>query len=716
MLRPRLLGSPSVALLVLLAALTYVLLRPRAPAQQQPPARQPAAPAPAAPFPPSAAAAPAPAPGPAPGPAPAPPPAELPYVDIVIAVTSPWMWVGRRLDQYRNFVASLRRSRFTAKLLFVMGDTMVPDALNEWDQDAVAHPHVAFVTARGCPDADTFWPGATDGAMFPPANSSTTCKVLEGASVAVERFRFRYFARIGDDAYLRWDHLLGAVAPTLPASFIMGRFSARQGVFAHLTGVFGAGLFLPYPLGMGYVMTHDVAAYLREGYRTLPRLTTAGPEDAAIALHLYPLNTSRLHSDDFHDPTDHACTASTILVHYVTQKMVRGRQGGHPKGSCGTLAASPPYPLPPSHPCTPALPPLPAVGVSGRGRRHDVPPQGQGPARPEQGRGLHAALGPAHAQAQAPRCTPRGGPGRAAPAQCVEEFPPSRLRIILISLFKKRRHTSRSSSAAAGPLAPNWPRGGLEALLNRLVVKIAGVGGLDVLAQALQLLLERLVRGANDGLEPEAHIVGAPLDQNDCAEKGRVRQGRRVKAGRERGQAAGARPTRASLHLRHARFLIRRPSDLVSVKSKTTKRGSLSGRDLTTALKTSALASSGDASPRSLMFQPKTSLPAAVPVFSSVKIMYLCAFLSFSASYSARSSSLMSIPDWAARVGGGGKGRAGVRLGRARGRGGQEGVGQWPQARSGGRRVGGKKLRSGAGRPRSTPLQGTRERTDAPFL
>jgi len=200
---------------------------------------------------------------------------------------------------------------------------MVPDALNEWDQDAVAHPHVTFVTARGCPDADTFWPGATDGAMFPPANSSTTCKVLEGASVAVERFRFRYFARIGDDAYLRWDHLLGTVAPTLPASFIMGRFSARQGVFSHLTGVFGGGLFLPYPLGMGYVMTHDVAAYLREGYRTLPRLTTAGPEDAAIALHLYPLHTERLHSEDFHDPTNHACSATTILVHYVTQKMVR---------------------------------------------------------------------------------------------------------------------------------------------------------------------------------------------------------------------------------------------------------------------------------------------------------------------------------------------------------------------------------------------------------
>jgi hypothetical protein len=116
------------------------------------------------------------------------PAALLPYVDIVIAVTSPWMWVGRRLDQYRNFVASQRRSRFTAKLLFVMGDTMVPAALNEWDQDAIAHPDIEFITARGCPDADSYWPGALDGAMFPPANSSTTCKVLEGAAVAVAKW------------------------------------------------------------------------------------------------------------------------------------------------------------------------------------------------------------------------------------------------------------------------------------------------------------------------------------------------------------------------------------------------------------------------------------------------------------------------------------------------------------------------------------------------
>lgn len=372
-----LLFSPSVALLVLLACQGYVWFFSRSDARA---GDAPAAP-PTPPLPPQVVRP------------PGQPPAvalvqegegmgALPYVDIVIAVTSPWLWVTRRIDQFQNFVASQRRSKFSAKLLFVMGE---PEQrkLNDWDLDAIGHPDVAFVTARGCPDADTYWPGATDGAMFPPVNSSTTCKVLEGASVAVERFRFKYFARIGDDAYLHWDYFLAQVAPTLPEPFIMGRFSSKQAVFSHLQGVFGSGKFLPYPLGMGYVMSYSVAAYLREGYRTTPRLTTAGPEDAAIALHLYPLSIARIHSDHFHDPSDHECTHSTILVHYVSRKMVSSRPPFCPRLPVlpkGSLSLTP-TPLPRRHLCVLYLP----VGLCGGGWRYQVPEKGARPSRPQQG-------------------------------------------------------------------------------------------------------------------------------------------------------------------------------------------------------------------------------------------------------------------------------------------------------------------------------------------
>lgn len=249
----------------------------------------------------------------------------LPFVDVVVLVPSPWKWASRRVRSFETFVATARRAapRFTAKLIFVMGDDAVPANLSASDAQMVAHPDVLFVTARGCPDLDTIYPGAWDGGMFPPANSSTTCKVLEGAVAAAANFRFRYFARAGDDAYLRWDYFLGERAANYPNERLyLGYVNAGQGVFDHLYGVFGMGRFLPYMTGQGWVLTYDVALLLADGYQRRPRLSTAGPEDAAVALHLFPFNIVFAHTEDFHDPTKRACDESSILVHYVTDEMV----------------------------------------------------------------------------------------------------------------------------------------------------------------------------------------------------------------------------------------------------------------------------------------------------------------------------------------------------------------------------------------------------------
>ena len=255
---------------------------------------------------------------------PPPAPSPLPFVDIVIVCTNPWGWGARRRNVYTAFLATRARTARTAKLIFVMGGDGAPAALSAEDAAMFAHPDVSAVAAPGCPDADA---GPYDGWPWPVANSSTTCKVLEGASIAVERFRFRYLARIGDDAYLRWDHFLDAVAPRLPTSaLLMGCYSFDNKVKPHLKKQFGGGVFLPYAIGMGYIMTPDVARFLREGYRASPRLITAGPEDAALALILYPLNMHNEQSDEFHDVTwrqwkVQVCTKESILVHYVTQEM-----------------------------------------------------------------------------------------------------------------------------------------------------------------------------------------------------------------------------------------------------------------------------------------------------------------------------------------------------------------------------------------------------------
>ena len=253
--------------------------------------------------------------------------AALPYVDMVIIVTNPWRWSHRRGPVAKAFRDTRDRARgaFTARLLFVFGDTETPAQMSPEDAAIFADPDIGFVEVPNCKDYDDKgWPGAWDGVMFPPVNSSTTCKVLGGAAHAVEHYRFRYFARSGDDSYLRWDYFLRERAFALGEERVMmGFFNSNQGVFDHLFGVFGKGRFPNYATGQGYIMTHDVAAYLRAGYLARPQLVTAGPEDAAIALHLWPLDVANIHSTDFHDVYGRACDENTILVHYVTKEMVR---------------------------------------------------------------------------------------------------------------------------------------------------------------------------------------------------------------------------------------------------------------------------------------------------------------------------------------------------------------------------------------------------------
>ena len=69
------------------------------------------------------------------------------------------------------------------------------------------------------------------------------------------------------------------------------------------------------------MLSPDVARYLAQGYRRLPRLRTVGPEDAAVAFHLWPFHVTPAHTNDFHDTRAKGgapCTATSLLVHYMT--------------------------------------------------------------------------------------------------------------------------------------------------------------------------------------------------------------------------------------------------------------------------------------------------------------------------------------------------------------------------------------------------------------
>ena len=152
-------------------------------------------------------------------------------VDIVLVIPNPWQWADRRRAQFEAFLATQRRVKgaFTAKLIFVMGSDGLPGADAPDDAAARAHPDVIFVTAPACPDLDTYERSRWDGQTFPPTNSSTTCKVLEGIAVASERFDFSFLARVGDDAYFRWDYFLRERAAALPRTGLyMGSINSNQ--------------------------------------------------------------------------------------------------------------------------------------------------------------------------------------------------------------------------------------------------------------------------------------------------------------------------------------------------------------------------------------------------------------------------------------------------------------------------------------------------------
>jgi hypothetical protein len=162
------------------------------------------------------------------------------------------------------------------------------------------------------------------GAM-PKENSSTTCKVLRGIQYVTERFDFSFLARIGDDAYFRFDHFWNAIRPTLPSRpLYMGRFLKEEKVWEpHLQEHLWLKTYPPYASGMGYIFSKETAQYIGEASKLIA-FRTGYPEDAVVTLWLLGTQTVRVHSDNFHNHPGggpynmNDCTPDSIVVHYMT--------------------------------------------------------------------------------------------------------------------------------------------------------------------------------------------------------------------------------------------------------------------------------------------------------------------------------------------------------------------------------------------------------------
>ena len=144
--------------------------------------------------------------------------------------------------------------------------------------------------------------------------SATSEKVLYGIQWAVQHLRFKYLARIGDDAYFRPDEFY--------RQFTLGTFPSNMAVMGQMTGPLSYPVAskenkIVYPSGAGYIITHDVAVFLSQSTKMLHK---GFPEDANFGAWLTGTRVKFLDmSDQIHDwvtgPHYKSCSAHDLLLH-----------------------------------------------------------------------------------------------------------------------------------------------------------------------------------------------------------------------------------------------------------------------------------------------------------------------------------------------------------------------------------------------------------------
>ncbi len=268
-----------------------------------------------------------------------------PFVDIVLLVPSVAEWTERRRHLRVQFArtAALLPAGSSAALLFVVGTRAyngagAPPVLPAGE--AEAHADILQVD---CTDKD----GAT-GNDYPPSDSATSCKVLAGLVAAVARYNFHFVARVGDDAFFRFDTMLTRIgaahlaeASNLALAFWMpgGTIGLPEERFERGGPAgFASQSYPPYMGGMGYVLSYNLSVALATAAARVG-LRDAAAEDSMTGFWLFPFARKRLarvHTPCFHNHAEwvpappgraapvakqwaaQECSASSLLVHYMT--------------------------------------------------------------------------------------------------------------------------------------------------------------------------------------------------------------------------------------------------------------------------------------------------------------------------------------------------------------------------------------------------------------
>jgi Galactosyltransferase len=272
------------------------------------------------------------------------------FFDLIIFVPTGAAWRHRREPlrlQYER-TRALLPPHVQTKLFFVVGERA---------EGVESSPDILRVP---CLDLD-----GEDGLDQPTSSSATSCKVLKSMRYIHKTFDYHFLARVGDDAYFRFDLFFSRIAakhvdtPLAFAFFMTGnKIVSDAQRLAYRTYYYPS-----YAGGMTYIFGHKLVHTLVRNDEEIG-LLDGWPEDGMTGFWLAGLKYERVNSPCFHNnalpvatPKDAflvrpgrvfyeylaaPCSPESLVVHYMTPALwstidSRGllHCGSMPEGSYG---------------------------------------------------------------------------------------------------------------------------------------------------------------------------------------------------------------------------------------------------------------------------------------------------------------------------------------------------------------------------------------------
>jgi len=245
-------------------------------------------------------------------------PGPYPHLLVYVAVPNAWADADRRQPLRAQWAKSLALMEKRLKEKGVAGTPPATVLHFVIGLEGLSDKDKAAVGAESTTHRDfLILPDVTDkDAGEPVSRSSTTLKVMYSMAYAANHYTFDFYARVGDDAYLRIDYLAELIlidhAFPLERAYIGYKFSDH-----HIAGSHSTHNFI---VGMGFFLTQDLTRYV---CRAQDVLLDGFPEDGIVGSWFVGTKVDVIHEPRFHD-IDHVttvayapCSNTSLLLHHM---------------------------------------------------------------------------------------------------------------------------------------------------------------------------------------------------------------------------------------------------------------------------------------------------------------------------------------------------------------------------------------------------------------